>query len=60
MEFMYLLTAFLWFLAKYICLGAIALGGIMLGSAYRKNKNLKERAQDEEVIFIQQKVAGLL
>ncbi len=44
MQFMYLLTAFLWFLAKYVVLGAIALGGVMLGIAYRKNKNMKANA----------------
>lgn len=41
---MHLLTGFLWFLAKFIFLGAVSFAGIKAGAAYRKNKDMKIKA----------------
>lgn len=43
-NFIYLITGTLWFIGKYIALGAVAFAGVKLGITYRKNKNLKENA----------------
>lgn len=43
-NFMYLITALLWFIGKFIALGFVAFAGIKLGMTYRKSKNLKESA----------------
>ena len=42
-SFTYLITGTLWFLAKFIVTGAIAVAGVLAGAKYRKTKDLKAK-----------------
>lgn len=39
---MYFLTGLLWYLAKFIFLMAVAVGGVLAGKVLRERKNAKE------------------